>query len=302
MEQKDGRFFETAVAVLGTKRLAHSEPIDIVMGSGVRGQTYLYWSGNALFELPVSYWTRGRQWINSPGYEDGTANFERHVDPRCMECHATYIHPLSTNTQTNLYDRQSLVLGIGCETCHGPGAVHVALESGKSVKRAANGSEIVNPARLSRDRQVDGCALCHNGIARKQLAEAFTYVPGTPLETYLAPDPMEVVEAPDVHGNQVGLLKRSLCYRSSPAMSCATCHDVHAPERSPASYSSRCLACHRWQSCGASKTLGSAVKRDCIRCHMPLEPTKAIVSVTAGRVTRATIRTHWIKVYPDTLQ
>jgi hypothetical protein len=160
---------------------------------------------------------------------------------------------------------------------------------------------IVNPARLSRDRQVDGCALCHNGIARQQLAEAFTYVPGTPLERYLAPDPMEAVEAPDVHGNQVALLKRSLCYRSSATMSCTTCHDVHAPERSPASYSSRCLSCHRWQSCGASTTLGAAVKQDCIRCHMPVQPTRSIISVTAGRVTRAMIRTHWIKVYPDTL-
>lgn len=302
MQGKGDRFFETAMADLGTKHLAHTEPIDIVVGSGVRGQTYLFWTGDALFELPVSYWTQGKQWINSPGYQDGTANFERHVDPRCMECHTTYIHALSTDTQTNLYDRSSLVLGIGCESCHGPGAAHVALESTTNANgRTVKDSAIVNPARLSRDRQVDGCALCHNGIARRQLASAFTYVPGKALDTYLGPDSTETVETPDVHGNQVGLLKRSLCYRSSPAMSCATCHDVHAPERSPASYSNRCLNCHRWQSCGASRTLGEAVKRDCIRCHMPLQPTNSIVSVTAGHVVRATIRTHWIKVYPGTL-
>jgi hypothetical protein len=175
MQRKDDRFLETAIADLGAKHLAHTEPIDIVIGSGVRGQTYLFWTGDALFELPVSYWTQGKQWINSPGYQDGTANFERHVDPRCMECHTTYIHALSTNTQTNLYDRSSLVLGIGCESCHGPGAAHVALESNTSANsRAAKDPAIVNPARLARDRQVDGCALCHNGIARQQLAPAFT--------------------------------------------------------------------------------------------------------------------------------
>lgn len=300
MQQTDGRFFETAVAELGSKRLTHTEPIGIVVGSGVRGQTYLYWKENQLFELPVSYWTDGHQWINSPGYKDGTANFERHVDPRCIECHATYIHALSSDPQTNVYDPATLKLGISCETCHGPGAAHVALESQAPAKKS-NASAIINPARLSRDRQVDGCALCHNGTLRRQLEPAFSYLPGQPLETYLAPDPMEAAAAPDVHGNQVALLKRSLCYRSSPSMSCATCHNVHAPEKDPASYSSNCLQCHEWQSCGASKRLGEAVKRDCIRCHMPLQPTASIVSVTAGREIRAEIRTHWIRVYPDTM-
>jgi hypothetical protein len=76
---------------------------------------------------------------------------------------------------------------------------------------------------------------------------------------------------------------------------------VHAPEKDPAAYSSRCLGCHQWQTCGASKKLGAAVKHDCIGCHMPLQPTDAIVSVTAGNEVRAEIRTHWIKVYTDTI-
>lgn len=103
-----------------------------------------------------------------------------------------------------------------------------------------------------------------------------------------------------MHGNQVGLLKRSRCYLASPAMSCSTCHDVHAPERSAASYSPRCLSCHRWQSCGASRVLGEEVTRNCVDCHMPVQQTDAIVSVTAGKVVRASIRTHWIKIYPET--
>jgi hypothetical protein len=33
---------------------------------------------------------------------------------------------------------------------------------------------------------------------------------------------------------------------------------------------------------------------------MPVEATSVIVSETADKVVRATMRNHWIKVYPDT--
>ena len=295
MEAKNDGYYQTAIAERGSQRLTRSQRIDIVVGSGVRGQTYLWWAENQLFELPVSYWTDGHRWINSPGYEDGTANYARHVDPRCLECHATYIKALSTDPQTNLYDRNSLVIGISCESCHGPGAEHVARAKNRVDKQSR--SAILNPANFDRDRQVDQCALCHNGTTGKELLPAFSYLPGQPLDNYLLPNPADAEPHPDVHGNQVGLLKRSLCYLRSPAMTCSTCHDVHAPERSAASYSDRCLRCHQWQSCGVSKKLGSRIAENCIDCHMPLRETNAIASVTAGKVIRTSIRSHWIQVY-----
>jgi hypothetical protein len=290
--------YETAIAEKGSQKLTRSERIDIVTGSGVRGQTYLYWAGNELYELPVSYWSDGNQWINSPGYEDGTANFARHVDPRCLECHATYIHPLSLDPQTNNYDRDSLVTGISCEVCHGPAADHVARERNGSTRSRTSSDGIINPASFSRDRQVDLCALCHNGAERKELTPAFAYLPGKPLDQYFAAAPVDSANQLDVHGNQVGLLKKSRCYLSSPNMSCSTCHDVHHRERPAANYSDRCLGCHRWQSCGASRTLGSEIASNCIDCHMPMQVTNAIVSKTANRSLHTSIRTHWIKVYP----
>jgi hypothetical protein len=299
MDVKDGRFFETAVAEKGTQHLAHSEPIDIVIGSGVRGQTYLYWSSDQLYELPVSYWTDGHQWINSPGYRDGTANFSRHVDPRCLECHATYIQALSTDPQTNRFDKTSLTPGIACELCHGPGATHITLEKNNPGRRVLPSAGILNPARFERDRQIDQCALCHNGTQGIELQPAFSYLAGEPLTKYISPAPLDPAAQAEVHGNQVGLLERSRCYLNSPAMSCSTCHNVHAPERAAASYSARCLSCHQWQSCGLSKTLGAKIKQNCIDCHMPVQQTNAIVCVTAGKEVRAKIRTHWIKVYPE---
>lgn len=299
MEAKPDGFYETAIAVLGSKRLTQSERIDVVIGSGVRGQTYLFWSGDQLYELPVSYWTDGKQWINSPGYKDGTANFRRRADPRCIECHATYIKALSPDPQMNLYERGSLVTGISCETCHGPGAEHVAQEGARLSGSRAARSAILNPATFDRDRQIDACALCHNGTDRQELGGAFTYLPGEPMDRYFAAASADKPMTADVHGNQVGLLERSRCFVASPTMTCSTCHDVHAPERAAAAYSTKCLHCHAWQACGEAKKLGHAIADDCVRCHMPMQQTNAIVSVTAGRVLRTSMRTHWIKVYPQ---
>jgi hypothetical protein len=297
MEISNGGYYQTAIIGSGEISTRRSERIDLVIGSGIRGQTYLYWSGDKLYELPISYWTDGHQWINSPGYQDGAADFARPVDPRCLECHASYIQPLSADPMGNTYDKSSLVPGISCESCHGPGAEHVALEKANAPRPTDHA--ILNPATFTRDRQIDQCALCHDGTQSRELKPAFTYLPGQPLDDYLATDITNLPDQPDVHGNQVGLLKKSRCYLSSPTMSCATCHNVHQPERPAAAYSDRCLSCHQWQACGASRTLGSKITHNCIDCHMPLQQTNAIVSVTAGRVLRTSIRTHWIKVYPE---
>ena len=299
IEVKEGRLLESAIS--GFEPLLHvrTESIDVITGSGKRGQTYLFWQDERLFELPISYWTEGRRLVNSPGYQDGTADFSRPVQPGCLECHATYIQPVSNDRWSNSYVRESLVAGISCETCHGPGLQHGRLMAAKTQPGKGADSEILNPARFTRDRQVDLCGLCHSGIEREALAPAFSYVPGRPLDEFFRMLAVQHGEQPDVHGNQVGLLKRSRCFTASEMMSCSTCHDTHAPGQSLKTYSDKCLTCHAWQSCGRSKALGAAIRNDCISCHMPEQTTNAIVSRTAGVETRTKMRTHWIRIYSE---
>jgi tetratricopeptide (TPR) repeat protein len=296
MEARADGYYETAITGRDPHIQTQSERIDIVTGSGRHGQSYLYWQGDKLYELPVSYWSESGRWINSPGYKNGTANFSRPMTPRCMECHATYIKPLSSDPGTNRYLKDSLQVGISCETCHGPGADHIMEQK---VRTGGSGRSILNPVKFSRDRQVDLCALCHNGTLREETAPAFSYKPGEPLDRYFTADLPNTEEHPDVHGNQVGLLKRSRCYISSPNMTCTTCHDVHAPERSAAAYSARCLSCHQVAKLRHPGKDESKIVNNCIDCHMPKEQTKLIVSETAGQTVRATMRNHWIKIYPQ---
>ena len=300
MESRKDGMFETARTGWGADVFARSERMDVITGSGMRGQTYLGWQGDRLFELPISYWSDGHRWINSPGYIDGTAEFSRPVNPACLECHATYIRALSSDPGTNRYDRESLMVGIACESCHGPGANHVRREMQHlgNLKDAPH-DDILNPAKFSRDRKVDLCAECHNGIQREALKATFSYVPGRPLSEFFKQLPGSDSSHPDVHGNQVGLLEKSKCYQASEQMSCTICHDVHTTGRSTADYSLKCQGCHTWQSCGMSGKMGHTIANKCIECHMPIEETDVIVSQTAGKVVHAKMRNHWIKVYPD---
>ena len=121
MEEKDNGFFQTAVEGAAPFIESRTERFAFVVGSGGKGQTYLFWKGDDLFQLPVSYWTE-LGWVNSPGYRDGQANFSRPIIPRCLECHGTYFEQLPP--PINRYRKTGFIVGITCEKCHGPGRDH----------------------------------------------------------------------------------------------------------------------------------------------------------------------------------
>ena len=298
MEARPEGFFQTGVLrTSSTEVLTRSERFDIVVGSGRKGQTYLFWDGDQLYQLPVSYWTQQGVWVNSPGYIDGTADFERPIPRRCLECHASSF--ASRAPPENLYRKTSLGLGISCEKCHGPGGEHVARYRAKTPPQSLAEAAIINPAKLSRDRQIDVCCLCHAG-AGDPLTPPLSFTPGDVLAKHLV-FPQQAPSAHiDVHASQVQLLERSRCFQSSPAMTCATCHDVHKPDRDLAALASRCLTCHQVESCRVFPKQGQKIANQCVTCHMPLEQTEQIlISDEVGRNMQTKVRNHQIAIYPN---
>jgi hypothetical protein len=287
MEQKGGDFFQTAVQGKEPST-TRSERFAFVTGSGDKGQTYLFWKGDQLFELPVSFWSK-LGWVNSPGYRDGVANFDRPVIPRCLECHATYFEPMPP--PENSYSKTRFVVGITCEKCHGPGVEHTQRFSAKPA--TTFGSGILNPARFSRERQMDLCAWCHGGVGIS-LQPEFSYVPGEPLDLYLSLPASDPAAPLDVHGSQVEMLERSRCFQKSD-MTCLTCHDVHQVQHDTAAFSKRCLNCHKPESAMFPKT--HRATDDCIDCHMPPQETELIVFDQNSRKVKPKIRNHWIAIY-----
>ena len=289
-------FYQSAVNLADPHNLkGTAERFDIVIGSGRRGQTYLYWKGDELFELPISYWTYTHEWINSPGYPESEVHFNRPVGARCLECHATWFE---STGYPNLYRRDTMVLGIGCEKCHGPGKEHVERELSEHPPAAGSAEEaIVNPARLSHERQMDVCALCHAGLG-DSVRPPLSWRPGDVLADYLTITPPPPDAPVDVHGNQVNALERSKCYTSGK-LTCSTCHDVHEKQENVDSYSRHCLECHEVQSCGRFRTMGEAIRTKCVECHMPEGKSTGLHSSTEGHFLQALLRAHQIAIYPE---
>jgi len=292
MERRNGAFYETGVD--SARGWSRTERIDLVVGSGRRGQSYLYWRSGLLFELPVSYLTGPERWINSPGYPDGQIDFGRVIVPQCLDCHSTSF-TLNADRRAARYSRDYR-LGIACDKCHGEGQAHIRYQSSHPAE--TRGEFILNPARFSRDRKVDNCALCHSG-ERDPLKSPFSYRPGAKLDDYLAAPSTRSAPAPDVHGNQVGLLQRSKCFRSSPDMSCSTCHDVHRLERDVSGFARKCLACHQTSQHPMADRIGDRMMTDCVDCHMPNKKSNAIQINTPTQRSALYFRSHAIGIYPE---
>ncbi len=274
---------------------------DIVIGSGKRGQTYLSWVGNQLIELPVSYFTEVHQWANSPGYPLYPTLFNRPATTRCLECHSTFAATLTAPMQEpEKFDSAKMILGVGCEKCHGPAAQHVTFET--QHPNDTVGMFILNPAKLSRQLSIDVCALCHYGrLAKKQ--PSFQFIAGDTLSNYFfinanASD----VSMIDVHGNQLGLLQASKCFQLSKTMTCVTCHDAHKNEEGrTALFSQRCMKCHTEQHKAVAGISNNDLIKNCIDCHMPLQTSRSISFLLQDKTepVNATMRTHYITIYND---
>jgi hypothetical protein len=71
MTKGDDGFYQTAHRRTPSGLRSIMERVDLVFGSGRRGQTYLDWKGDLLFQLPVSYLTTPDRWVNTPGSPNG---------------------------------------------------------------------------------------------------------------------------------------------------------------------------------------------------------------------------------------
>ena len=300
MEKRDSGYFQVGY-YQGVEKIVRR--FDIVVGSGSKGQTYLSRDGNRLYQLPVSYFTAAKEWANSPLFPTHPVLFNRPITSRCLECHSTYAQKIPTpNREPEQFDQQQMIFGVDCEKCHGPAAQHVAFQTANpSVKTA---KYIINPAALSRQQNLDLCALCHGGRLQKT-KPSFEFQPGDTLSNYFQvsnapPEPGNI----DVHGNQYGLLRASKCFRMSNTMTCTTCHSPHTNERGNiGTFSQRCMNCHSARHPSVSLPAGgsrSILARNCIDCHMPLQASKSITELLPGdkTPTAALIRSHYISIYP----
>ncbi|HYL37996.1 MAG TPA: tetratricopeptide repeat protein [Bryobacteraceae bacterium] len=302
MLERGGKYYQRRyqIGFQGQEANVDEKQIDFVMGSGHHVRTYLHrTSAGALLELPLAWYAeQGGYWAMNPGYDKADQpDARRKITYECMFCHNAYPAIPAGHGQLRAEPlfAGELPEGIDCQRCHGPGRRHVEIAQTPRAGAEAIRSAILNPARLSGERQMEVCMQCHLETTSFPLPHSilkfdrgpFSYRAGQPLADFLlsfdkaAADRAGVVKEDRFQiVNSAYRLRMSACFlRSNGALQCTTCHDPHDVPRGDQAalhYNGVCERCHaaiRSAAAAGRHTTSTA----CVDCHMPKRRTQDVV-------------------------
>jgi len=264
--------------------------------------------------LPFLWHIDEQRWLHLNtvflGPDDANWNKARaRWNDNCVFCHNTGARPGETHRVSSGGQRQFnsevAELGIACESCHGPGRRHAESERspvGRYTTYAGKRStrDIVNPAELEPQREIEVCGQCHGQrlpVDRAHLAAWLqtgpTYRSGNDLTDHVipvvrtTPSPTEQIPdlfklrfwndgTPRLSAYEYQGIAMSACHAEG-TLKCGSCHTMHGgdpkgmiePEmRGDAA----CTSCHtkiaqdiRSHTGHVETSSGSR----CLDCHMP---------------------------------
>ena len=271
----------------GKEVFRDTQKVQWIIGAGANGFGAIVKHGDTLFEGPLSFYSKTQHWALAPGYESFDYGFSRPILPACITCHSGRPRPIPDGNG-RFMDPPFQELGVGCENCHGPGAIH-ALQMKDHIATVKGGDHfIVNPAKLPLWLADDICSSCHQAGDARVLRPGKNFQdfrPGTALddtEVLLMIPPRRDAPAQRDLLEHYFSMTLSKCYRASGRrLNCITCHDPHTQPSAPlvpAVFRSRCLTCHTEKSCAVPVAIRQhkIPPDDCAGCHMPKRDVKEI--------------------------
>ena len=299
VEATDDQMFHHEVMTLPTGQVVYDlkVPVDIAVGSGAHGHSFLVNRDGVLTMSPLTWYADGKGWDLSPGYEFVNLHFQRRVVDLCVACHSGRVN--NDPDQPDQYLSPAfLEEAIGCESCHGPGEEHVdfhTLDQGGV-------DPLVKLGELSDWKLNQICFQCHlNDDLRltRYGRTDFDFRPGDDLSDVwvsFVEETQESAKKSELAVGQVQQMMESQCYIGSEgAMKCITCHDPHSVPQPGAiveHYRSACVSCHDSDDNSCAKPIAERLEvtseDSCIQCHMTKRESTDVVHVahTDHRISR----------------
>jgi predicted CXXCH cytochrome family protein len=292
--KRGGKFYQRRwqIGFDGRDTNVEEKQIDYVMGSGNHAQTFLHLTPRkTLQQLPLGWYAeKGGYQAMNPGYDrPDYQGSTRAIHYECMFCHDGYPRIPASGREEGAEARYTAPLpeGIDCQRCHGPGSQHIAVAGRAGASRDEIRAAIVNPARLSADRELEVCLQCHLETSSRLLPHSiarfnrrpFDYVTGQPLSGFRLDFDRAPGQNQDVEVAGAGYrLRASQCYlKSARKLRCTSCHNPHDIPRGEAAvqhYNGVCQGCHT-----SVKAPGHQAQADCVGCHMPKRRTDDAVHI-----------------------
>ncbi|MCA9037015.1 MAG: hypothetical protein KDA91_17890 [Planctomycetaceae bacterium] len=258
----------------------HRQPVQIAIGSGKRGKSYITHENGVLLMSPLTWYSQAGKWDLSPGYELHNRHFQRRIVDGCVQCHTST--PQYISDSSNLFEENPFrELPIGCERCHGPGQEHVAYHqsSGDSPERSAQ-DPVCRLNDLNAAQMNSVCFQCHligeSRVLRPGMTD-FDFRPGMSVNdvwvTFLRSNAGVDSEQKTEAVSHVEQMLQSKCFQGSDGeFGCTSCHDPHQqpPEESSKKfYSEKCISCHSTPPEACVSENQPVADTNCIACHMP---------------------------------
>lgn len=285
---------ETFTSLDGKTSLRTNATVDVVVGSGQLGKSYLCSRDGSVWQSGISWFSSKNAWDISPGFGPGRHN-TRGVVEGCLYCHVNRVEAIPGTMNRYKEPLLGSQAHIGCERCHGPGQLHVQ-ERHAAKDTAIPDMSIVNPKHLEPHLRDAVCQQCHLQGAERVIRRGrslFEYRPGLPLELFQAiyvrpADPTGIQRSV----GQVEQMRMSRCATASNGkLGCASCHNPHLlpnAQNKDQHFRQACLNCHQEKGCSAPLAQRQTKNDLCVHCHMVAGESRNIphASVTDHRILR----------------
>jgi hypothetical protein len=283
----------------GKEVFRHTEKVEYIVGTGLKGFSFLIRRGDYIFQAPLSFYANTESWGLSPGYEFQDFGFSRPISSACIVCHSG--RPRAVRGKEGLFQTPAFQeLAVGCENCHGPGELHVRARENGDVLSGTIDRTIVNPAKLTPWLANNICMNCHQGSDARIVQPGrteFDFRPGTLLDDtvaiFKAPLKAGTLEEPPLLDYSYSMFISKCFTGSDGRLTCLSCHDPHQKlslNHASSAYRKRCLQCHTNKSCSLElqKRVQATPPDDCAGCHMPkgTAPIIAHSLMTSHRIVR----------------